>query len=248
MRNVELIPAIDIRGGHCVRLYKGDFDRETRYDVDPIERAAYYRALGAATLHIVDLDGAKAGKPVNLDLIARMSAGAGMRIQLGGGVRTEADLARVLAVADRVVLGSLAVTNPDVVRDWLAHHGGERFTLGFDVRIDDSGTPRVTTHGWTRDSGLSLAEAIDGFVPAGLKHVLCTDVDRDGAMTGPNLELYKHCAATWPEIAFQASGGVRGAGDLEALRDTGVAGAISGKALLDGRFTEAEIRRFLPNA
>jgi phosphoribosylformimino-5-aminoimidazole carboxamide ribotide isomerase len=248
MSDVELIPAIDIRGGRCVRLFKGDFEQETRYDVDPIERAGYYRALGARTLHIVDLDGAKAGRPVNLELIQAMASGDGMRIQLGGGVRTHEDLQRVLAVADRVVIGSLAVTSPDTVREWLRQYGGERFTLGFDIRVDEAGTPRVTTHGWTRDSGLSLADAIAGFLPAGLRHVLCTDVDRDGAMTGPNLQLYADCASTWPQIAFQASGGVRGAADLEALQATGVAGAISGKALLDGRFTEAEIRRFLPNA
>jgi phosphoribosylformimino-5-aminoimidazole carboxamide ribotide isomerase len=243
MSALELIPAIDIRHGRCVRLYQGDFERETRYDLDPVERVGWYRSLGAQRVHIVDLDGAKEGSPRNQALIARMAAG--VDIQLGGGIRNRASLERALDVADRVVIGSLAVSEPVVVGDWLAEFGGDRIVLGLDVRIAEDGTARVTTHGWTELSRLTLADAIEGFRGAGLRHVLCTDVARDGALSGPNLELYASCASRWPDIRFQASGGVRDSRDLDALGATGAAGAVCGKALLDGRISEQEIRQFL---
>lgn len=245
MNTVELIPAIDIRGGRCVRLLKGDFDQETRYDVDPVERVRWYRDLGAATVHIVDLDGAKEGSPRNRKLIKDM-ASAGVSVQLGGGIRDRETLLGTLDIAERVVIGSLAVTDPDTVAAWMSEFGGNRIVLGFDVRIDETGTARLTTHGWTRLSELTLDAAIERFAPTGLQHVLCTDVARDGALTGPNLELYSACAQRFAQLRLQASGGIRNAADLDALAATGVAGAISGKALLDGRFTEQEIRRFLP--
>lgn len=244
---MQLIPAIDIRHGRCVRLLRGDFARETRYDVDPRALACRYRALGAEWLHVVDLDGAAEGRPANLALIRTITA-EGLRIQLGGGIRDDASLEAALEAADRVVLGSLAVQEPDRVAAWMAAHGAGRFTLGFDVRVGADGMPRVTTHGWTKASGVSLADAIERYARAGLEHVLCTDVDRDGALAGPNVELYAESVARWPGIAFQASGGVRDAADLERLAATGVAGAVSGKALLDGRLTDEEIRRFSPSA
>jgi phosphoribosylformimino-5-aminoimidazole carboxamide ribotide isomerase len=239
---MRLIPAIDIRDGRCVRLLKGRFDQETRYDVDPIELAARYRELGAEWLHVVDLDGAARGAPVNLKLVEAMRS-EDFRVQLGGGLRDRESLARALEVADRAVIGSLAVSDAGRVSGWLEELGPERITLAFDVRID-GGVPFVATHGWTRTSGLSLDDAIGRYAGAGLKHVLCTDVDRDGALTGPNVELYRYCAERWPDIAFQASGGIRDAADLETLASTGAAAAISGKALLEGRLTNEEIRRF----
>lgn len=248
MNAMRLIPAIDLRDGACVRLLKGDFGRETRYVDDPSELAARYRSLGADWLHVVDLDGALSGQPVNLGAIRRIAERSGLRIQLGGGIRSRDSLLPALDVADRVVIGSLGVTSPDRVRRWLDEFGADRFTLGFDVRLDDHGEAWLTTHGWTRSSDWTLAAAIGAYLPAGLRHVLCTDVDRDGAMTGPNLSLYRDCAARWPEIAFQASGGVRGVDDLVALSETGVSAAISGRALLEGQFTEEEIRAFLPSA
>ncbi|HMB72306.1 MAG TPA: 1-(5-phosphoribosyl)-5-[(5-phosphoribosylamino)methylideneamino] imidazole-4-carboxamide isomerase [Gammaproteobacteria bacterium] len=247
MTPIELIPAIDIRNGLCVRLLQGDFERETRYDVDPIERVGWYQALGAQRVHIVDLDGAREGSPRNHALIAQMAAN-GVAVQLGGGIRERTSLARALDIADRVVIGSLAVTDPATVMSWLEEFGAERIVLGFDVRIDGAGTAFVTTHGWTQISDLSLEAAIDGYLGAGLRHVLCTDVERDGAMGGPNLALYAWAAQRWPAIRFQASGGVRDAADLTALGTTGAAAAISGKALLDGRIGEQEMRRFLRNA
>lgn len=241
---MRLIPAIDIRGGRCVRLLQGDFSKETRYDADPVELAAHYRSVGAEWLHVVDLDGAVAGAPANLPLVRSMRAN-GLHVQLGGGVRDAASLERALDVADRVVVGSLAVSEPGLVGEWLDAFGAERLTLGFDVRIDRSGTPRIATHGWTRTSTLTLSDAVERFAPHGLRHVLCTDVARDGALAGPNVDLYADSTARWPTLAVQASGGIRGAGDLDALAVTGVTAAISGKALLEGRFSDEEIARYL---
>ena len=245
---MQLLPAIDIRGGRCVRLLKGDFDHETRYDVDPVELAQHYADLGAEWLHVVDLDGAAKGEPVNLGLVKTMRDGAGIDIQLGGGVRNRDSLVRTLAVAQRVVIGSLAVTAPDQVATWLNEFGAERFTLALDVRLDDDGMPYITTHGWQKASETTLWDALARFKPCGIEHVLCTDVSKDGAMEGPNLALYRDCVERWPTVAFQASGGVRNAADLAALAQIGMRRAVSGKALLEGRLSATEISSFLPNA
>jgi phosphoribosylformimino-5-aminoimidazole carboxamide ribotide isomerase len=245
---MELIPAIDIRGGRCVRLLRGEFDRETRYELDPRDLAREYRAAGARWLHIVDLDGARDGCRGNAALIGEIATSAELSIQLGGGIRSEASLVEALACADRVVIGSLAVTAPETVSAWLERFGADRIALGLDVRLNSRGTAHVTTHGWTADSELTLDDAIARYEPKGLRHVLCTDVARDGALAGPNLALYRSVQATWPAIALQASGGIRIAADLEALASTGVAAAISGKALLEKRIRFEEIRSFLPNA
>jgi phosphoribosylformimino-5-aminoimidazole carboxamide ribotide isomerase len=245
---MELIPAIDIRHGRCVRLLRGEFDQETRYEQDPRELAREYRAAGARWLHIVDLDGARDGRRGNAALIAEIAGSADLSIQLGGGIRSEQSLIEALDCADRVVVGSLAVTDPGTVRDWLKRYGPDRIVLGLDVRLDRKGTARVTIHGWTEDSKLTLDDAIARYVPAGLCHVLCTDIARDGALSGPNVELYRQVQTAWPRIALQASGGIHEAADLEALALTGVAAAISGKALLEKRIRFEEIRPFLPNA
>lgn len=245
---MQLIPAIDLRDGRCVRLLQGDFERETRYSVDPVQLAEHYRELGARALHVVDLDGAKRGVPMNLPVIRRMRAAAGVSVQLGGGIRARASLEEALEVAERAVIGSLAVGEPELVASWLSELGAERLTLALDVRLAEDGTPMIATHGWTRASTLSLEAAIDRFAAVGLKHVLCTDIERDGALTGPNVELYRECVRRWPGIEFQASGGVRDAGDLAALAATGVAATVSGKALLEGRLKPEEIRPFLRGA
>ena len=244
---MQLIPAIDLRGGHCVRLLYGDFGRETRYDVDPVELASSYRELGAAWLHVVDLDGAASGEPRHLSQIDTIKRTAGLKVQLGGGIRSHETLLAALEFADRVVLGSLAVSAPRQVEAWLAEVGPDRLTLGFDVRFK-GGTPHLTTHGWTRDSTLTLSDAVEQYRAYGLRHVLCTDVGRDGALSGPNLTLYRDAAERWPDVEFQASGGIRDARDLAELSATGVTHAISGKALLEGRITAEEMRPFLRNA
>ena len=243
---MELLPAIDIRNGRCVRLLKGDFLQETRYPVDPVELAERYAELGATWLHVVDLDGAARGTPVNLDLVGSMARAGNLKIQLGGGIRSRDDLERALAVAERIVIGSLAIEAQQRVAGWLRELGAARLTLALDVRMDELDTPYVATHGWTQDSARTLWDALAYYSDCDVRHVLCTDVERDGALQGPNLRLYGTCVRRFPDIELQASGGVRDSHDLSDLAATGVASAISGKALLEGRLSDAEIRSFLP--
>jgi phosphoribosylformimino-5-aminoimidazole carboxamide ribotide isomerase len=245
-----LIPAIDLRNGNCVRLLQGRFDAETVYSPDPVVVLDRYLGLGARRVHVVDLDGARGSAHGNRGAIERLAARAGSDvIQVGGGVRSREVADELLALgAARVVVGSVAVTEPDEVAGWLYGLGPERVVLAFDVRMDEGATPRLATHGWERQTGTSLWDALERYVPAGLRHVLCTDVSRDGALCGPNVALYAECARRYPNIAWQASGGVSSAGDLHELASTGVAAVISGRALLEGRLTAEELAPFLPAA
>jgi phosphoribosylformimino-5-aminoimidazole carboxamide ribotide isomerase len=246
---VRLIPAIDLKAGHCVRLLQGDFAKETRYDADPCELLAKYGGLGADWLHVVDLDGAKDGSLVNRPIITRLAAQKTVRLQVGGGLRNTAAVAQMLDLGvERVVIGSAAVTHMEQVRGWLDYFGADCIALAFDIRLDDSGVPRVATHGWQRQSELSLWEAIDNYTDSALLHVLCTDVGRDGALTGPNVGLYREAVRRHPRIRWQASGGIRHAQDLHALTDAGASAAISGKALLEELIPIEELQPFLPNA
>ena len=245
-----LIPAIDLRGGQCVRLLQGRFDAETVYASDPLEVLEKYLALGARQIHVVDLDGARDGSQGNRAAIRRIADRAGRdAIQVGGGVRTceVAEELFALGVA-RAVVGSVAVTQPDEVGSWLREFGPERIVLAFDVRLDEGGTPCLATHGWERQTQTSLWNAVERYLPAGLRHVLCTDVARDGALSGPNVALYGECVRRYPNLSWQASGGVSAAADLHALAATGAAAVISGRALLEGRLNPEEIEPFLPAA
>jgi phosphoribosylformimino-5-aminoimidazole carboxamide ribotide isomerase len=198
---------------------------------------------------VVDLDGARTGSAENRSIIADLAARRKVMLQVGGGLRDALAVERMLAIgASRVVVGSAAVTEPAAVSEWLARFGADRVTLAFDVRLDESGVARVATHGWRRQSQLALWDAVGAFEAAGLRHVLCTDVDRDGALSGPNLALYRDAAARFPHIEWQASGGIRSARDLHALRGTGAAAAISGKALLEEMIPAEELQPFLQNA
>jgi len=246
---MRLIPAIDLRDGRCVRLLHGDFDAETRYDASPLDLASAYRAMGADWLHVVDLDAARDGVAGNREVIEQIARRGDLKLQVGGGLRSTAAVERMLSCgAARVVVGSAAISDPDTVLEWLLRLGSERVTLAFDVRIDEDGTPRVATHGWQRQSAVSLWSALQRFESGALKHVLCTDVARDGALGGPNLNLYGEAMRRYPHIEWQASGGVRDAADLEALAQLGVGAAISGKALLEKRMSREELQPFLPNA
>ena len=244
-----LIPAIDLKDGRCVRLRHGDFAQETRYPTDPETLLAKYRGFGAEWLHVVDLDGAKDGSLANRAIIVQLAAQQSLKLQVGGGLRDRAAVLQMLELgAARVVLGSAAVTQIEQVRTWLEHFGPERVMLAFDVRLDDAGTPRVAIHGWQRQSDLSLWSALEAFTGSQLKHVLCTDVGRDGALTGPNVALYREAVQRHPQIRWQASGGIRDARDLHALSAAGAAAAISGKALLEELIPAEELQPFLPNA
>jgi phosphoribosylformimino-5-aminoimidazole carboxamide ribotide isomerase len=246
---MRLIPAIDLKAGHCVRLLHGDFAAETRYRTDPLALLAKYRDLGADWLHIVDLDGAKEGSLGNRAIIERLAAQKAVKLQVGGGLRNTAAVVRMLDMGvERVVIGSTAITHVEQVRTWLEQFGAERMTVAFDVRLDDAGEPQVQTHGWQRQSELSLWSAMANFAGSPLTHVLCTDVGRDGALTGPNVALYREAVRRHPHLQWQASGGVRDARDLHALSEAGAAAAISGKALLEELIPVEELQPFLPNA
>ena len=246
---MRLIPAIDLRAGRCVRLLHGDFEAETRYPTDPETLLTKYRSFGADWLHIVDLDGARDGTLQNRSIIVQLAAQKAVKLQVGGGLRNTAAIAQMLdAGIARVVIGSAALYKIEQVQAWLMHFGPQRLTLAFDVSIDDKGLPRVMTHGWQRQSEHSLWTAVDTYAHCGLKHVLCTDVGRDGALTGPNIDLYAEGVRRHPGIEWQASGGIRDAHDLHALNATGAAAAISGKALLEDLIPFEELQPFLPNA
>jgi len=246
---MELIPAIDLKDGRCVRLFKGDFAAETVYSNDPTEILQRYRALGARRIHVVDLDGAKDGTQANRDVVLKLATDPAVKLQVGGGLRS---LARVQALldngAERAVIGSVAINSPDEVVEWFKQVDPSRIVLALDVRLDDAGIPMLTTHGWQQTSGVVLWNAIERYLRVGLTHVLCTDVARDGALTGPNCELYAEAIRRFPELQWQASGGVATGRDLVALRDCGVAAVISGKALLENKIPSQELRPFLPNA
>ncbi len=244
-----LIPSIDLRGGHCVRLLRGDFAAETRYQVDAPALAARYRALGASWLLVVDLDGARDGPLHNRELIGRLALQGGLALQVGGGVRSAGIIEDLLrAGVRRVVLGSAAVEQPALVAQWLGEHGPERICLAFDVRLDEKSVPRLHTRGWRTASTRSLWDGVAEFTPHGLRHVLCTDIERDGALSGPNLALYAEALRRYPQLQWQASGGIASAADLAALAALGVPAAISGKALLEQRIDPTELQPFLANA
>jgi phosphoribosylformimino-5-aminoimidazole carboxamide ribotide isomerase len=248
-----LIPSIDLRADQCVRLLRGDFERETRYPLDPQELLLRYRRLGASWLHVVDLDaareGAAASSSLNRRVIEQLAAQSALRLQVGGGVRSAALIEELLQIGvARVVVGSAAVERPDEVSAWLERYGNERLCLAFDLRLDERGAPRLRTRGWRQSSAQTLWEAVATFAVRGLKHLLCTDIDRDGALGGPNVALYQEALRRFPALQWQASGGIASGADLSALAAAGLPAAISGTALLQERIALEELRPFLPNA
>lgn len=243
---MRLIPSIDLRGGRCVRLLRGDFAAETRYDYEPHELLTRYRALGATWLHIVDLDGARDGRLANREIIVTLASQKAVNLQVGGGLRALAVVDDLLRQGvDRAVIGSAAIEQPEEVAGWLARFGSERICLALDVRLDANGAPLIQTRGWTQSTQRSLWDVVESYLAVGLKHVLCTDIDRDGALEGPNTALYREALRRYPQIEWQASGGVRDARDLAALAAMGMAAAVSGKALLEQRMTAAELAPYL---
>ena len=246
---MRLIPAIDLKGGKCVRLLKGDFDKTTEYSNDPVAVARRFSTLDVQDLHIVDLDGARSGEQKNRAIVQAIAIETGLDIQLGGGIRDRSIVAEWLeSGVSRCVIGSMAITEVDTVSAWLREFGADRLVLALDVNLRDDGTPMLTTHGWTEDAGVLLWECIDAYSGAGIKHVLCTDVSRDGAMAGPNVALYVEILGRYPDLQLQASGGVRHIGDLQQLRLHGLPAAISGRALLDGEITATEVASFRQSA
>ena len=228
-------PAMDLLGGRCVRLAQGRFEAVTRYLTDPADALASFAAAGATWAHVVDLDGARDRSPRQHELIAKLARDASLQLQVAGGFREREHLEMMFeAGVGRIVIGSLAVQQPQTVREFIADFGGERITLALDVNMVD-GVPMVATAGWAETSGLTLWQVADLFTEA--RHLLVTDIGRDGMLSGPNLGLLTEAVERLPHLAVQASGGVS---SLDDLRNLPTAGVIIGKALWEQRFELAE--------
>jgi len=239
--SLTILPAIDLLDGRCVRLMHGDFSRCKFYEPDAGRLASDYAAQGAEWLHVVDLAASRDGPKADTRPLLRLLGSATQSVQTGGGVRVADDVQlRLDHGASRVVVGSVCVAQPKQFAEWLGQFGPDQLVAALDVTIDDEGVPWPRTHGWTRPAEQSLWELLDFYVDKGLRHVLCTDIGRDGALAGPNLDLYRELASRYPELEFQASGGVSGLHDLRQLATTGAASVIVGKALLEGCFTVEE--------
>lgn len=235
-----IIPALDLINGEVVRLQQGDYNRQTTFEYSPIAKFKEYVDAGAEYLHLVDLDGAKDPNDRQLAVISEIVKTVGAPIQVGGGIRTKADIENLLNIGvDRVVVGSTAVKNPAEVIQWFQEFGGDKIVLALDIRIE-AGIKKVALSGWLETSELSLEDLIAQYQPYGLKHVLCTDISKDGMLTGSNVALYQELCAKFPDIEFQSSGGIGTIDDIKALLPTNVSGVIVGRALLEGKFTAKE--------
>ncbi len=231
-------PALDIREGRVVRLLQGDYAQQTTYGDDPLPRAQAFAAAGASWMHLVDLDAARAGGYTLAPLLSSIASQTSLKVQTGGGVRSRDDVARILdAGATRVVVGSVSVREPETVIGWLREFGPDRLTIALDARQAEDGRWLLPVHGWTETAEDTLDVLAQRYAAAGMQHLLCTDIARDGMLSGPNIDLYQHLAALLPGVAVQASGGVRDADDVAQAKAVGCGGAILGKALLEGRMT-----------
>jgi phosphoribosylformimino-5-aminoimidazole carboxamide ribotide isomerase len=238
---IDLIPAIDIIGGKCVRLVQGKYDRKTEYSDHPEEIALRFQDAGIRRLHLVDLDGARAGHVVNLDVLKRISEQTSLQVDFGGGVKTGDDLRKVFeAGAKMVTAGSIAVKKPELVKEWIRDYGPQKIILGADVKQG-----RIAIQGWQEETELDLGSFVENWLSDGIRKVICTDIAVDGMLTGPSLGLYRDLCTDFPGLDVIASGGVSGIGDIVDLESTGVKGVIFGKAYYEGKITETEIRNYL---
>jgi phosphoribosylformimino-5-aminoimidazole carboxamide ribotide isomerase len=243
---MQLIPAIDLLNGQCVRLLHGDFEQCKIYSASALELARSYHESGAEILHVVDLAASRDGEAADSSDLFDLLKNAPQNVQTGGGVRSEMDIIKRLDCgAKRVVIGSLCVTSPEFFKDCLQKFGADQLIAALDIMRDEHGTPYPRIHGWTEGSDRSLWSFLDEFSAEGLEHLLCTDISRDGALTGPNTQLYEEIVQRYPSLKLQASGGVAVLDDLLALKKVGAAGAITGKALLEERFNVGEALEIL---
>lgn len=243
-----IIPAIDLIDGCVVRLHQGDYGARRDYGEDPLARLQRYQASGAQLLHIVDLTGAKDPKARQIPLLRELLGSLSIPVQTGGGIRSADDVRSLLdARAARVVVGSAAVKRTDEVAGWMKTFGADKLVLALDVRINKAGNAEVAVSGWQENSGVLMDDLIRAFEPAGLRYVLTTDISKDGTLAGPNTALYAKLAQTFPNIDFQASGGIGSLDDIRAVSHTGAAGVIVGRALLEGKFTLEEAIECWPN-
>lgn len=234
---MQIIPAVDIIDGKCVRLAGGDYSRQVTYYDDPLEAAKNFYNSGFERLHLVDLDGAKAGNIKNLKVLEKISSHTGLKIDFGGGVRTIADVSKVFdAGASIVTLGSIAAKNPSLVEEWIMEFGADKILIGADVLHEN-----IKIGGWLRDAGITIFEFIGNTVALGARNIFCTDISKDGMMRGPALDLYRKILLAFPGINFIASGGVTGIEDVLALQEIGCSGAIIGKAIYEGKISLSQL-------
>ncbi|MBR3613351.1 MAG: 1-(5-phosphoribosyl)-5-[Bacteroidaceae bacterium] len=240
---MELIPAIDLIDGRCVRLTQGDYDIKKVYEQNPVDMAKMYADCGVRRLHVVDLDGAKAKEPCNLRVLEQLAASTGLDIEWGGGIKsTDALRAALNAGANRVICGSVAVDNRELFADWLQNYGAEHVILGADVRGRN-----VATHGWLKESQVSIDEIIGWFLPFGLKQLICTDISKDGMLQGPNFQLYVELKDNFPAVDTTLSGGISSMDDIRKAHELGLHSVIIGKAIYEGRITLKDLELWLQN-
>jgi phosphoribosylformimino-5-aminoimidazole carboxamide ribotide isomerase len=238
---IELIPAIDIIDGKCVRLSQGDYNTQKVYNESPLEVAKEFEANGIRRLHVVDLDGAKSSHIVNYKVLDQLAGHTSLTIDFGGGIKTDEDLTIAFEYgAQMVTLGSIAVKNPDLFKSWLHKYGAEKIVLGADVKDN-----RISVNGWKEESQQELLPFLDGYTQEGIRKVLCTDISRDGMLQGPSIDLYKQIMAQFPDMHLIASGGVSGLDDIIRLDEAGIPAVVFGKALYEGRITLNDLKRFM---
>ena len=239
-----IIPAIDLIDGRCVRLTQGDYDQKKEYSADPLDMAKQYEDCGVSRLHIVDLDGAKAKQPCNLRTLEKIASGTSLDIEWGGGIKDSVSLRSALdAGAGRIICGSVAVDNREEFLSWLSEFGSSKIILGADVKDG-----KVATHGWLKDSGLTLAELMDWYVPAGLTQMICTDISKDGMLQGPDFEFYVDLKRAFPTVDVTLSGGISCMADIEKAAQLELHSVIVGKAIYEGRISLKGIESWSLNA
>lgn len=234
---IELIPAIDLIDGKCVRLTKGDYNQQTVYGNDPVGMAVKFEKMGFKRLHVVDLDGAKSNHVVNIDILKGITSSTRLEVDFGGGIKSEKDIAIAFAAGSAMVtVGSIAATDKELSRTWLEKYGADRIILGADVK-----NGKVSVHGWKDDSGMELMPFLNDHISHGVKMVMCTDISKDGTLQGPSIGLYKEIMAKFPGIRLIASGGVSSNEDIHQLENAGVSAVVIGKAFYEGKIDIKEI-------
>lgn len=241
---MELIPAIDLIDGCCVRLTQGDYADRKVYGQNPVDMAKMYADCGVTRLHVVDLDGAKAKEPCNLRVLERLATETSLDIEWGGGIKSSDALRSAIdAGANRVICGSVAVDNSELFASWLQEYGAGHIILGADVRGRN-----VATHGWLKETEVTIDSIIEQFLPFGLKQLICTDISKDGMLQGPNFPLYVELKEKYPMVDTTLSGGISSMADIDKAASLGLHSVIIGKAIYEGRITLNDLKQWLQNA
>ena len=238
---IELIPAIDLIDGKCVRLTKGDYGQKTVYGDNPVAVAQEFERLGFRRLHVVDLDGAKSRHIVNDNVLRGITENTNLTVDFGGGIKTDTDIEKAFdAGAAMVTIGSVAVTHPELCRKWIEHYGADRIILGADVR-----NGMISINGWKEDSAQQLIPFLKNYIAMGVKNVLCTDISKDGTLQGPALQLYKSVMQVFPDLHLIASGGVASDNDIIELEENNIPAVVFGKAFYEGKIDINKLRHLL---